>query len=122
MSDIWTATITRVGDDAPDMFEAGCYILFGEPVPDALADVSIVHDGSGKPADVKPGDTFWIGDTSFEVAEVGERANANLSELGHVVVYANNDEQKLLPGAIKASGLAEPTPIAGQTLRFSRGE
>ena len=41
------------------------------------------------------------------MAEVGERANANLAELGHVVVYANQPDQKLLPGAVKAAGAPE---------------
>ena len=72
MTDIWSATVTRIGDDAPEMFDAGCYILFGEPVPDALADVSIVHDGAGQAAEVRPGDDFWIGEDRFTVAEVGD--------------------------------------------------
>lgn len=122
MTDIWSATVTRIGDDAPEMFDAGCYILFGEPVPDALADVSIVHDGAGQAAEVRPGDDFWIGEDRFTVAEVGERANANLAELGHVVVYANQPDQKLLPGAVKAAGDGVPMPLPGLTLRFTRGE
>lgn len=122
MTQIWSATVTRIGDDAPEMFDAGCFILFGEPVPDALADVSLVHDGAGQPADVRAGDTFWLGEDGFAVEEVGERANANLAELGHVVVYVNQSDQKLLPGAVKATGDGVPMPLPGQTVRFTRGE
>ena len=43
MSTLWSADITAIGPDASDMIDGGVVILFGEPVPEALAEVSIVH-------------------------------------------------------------------------------
>lgn len=102
---LWRAHITRIGPEAPTMFASGVFILFGEPVPDALAEVSIVHDGSGPPnRELRPGDTITVGSATVTIDRVGERANANLAELGHVVVYVDAGDQQLLPGAVHASG------------------
>lgn len=117
MTTIWSTTVTRIGGDAGDMIEAGLYILFGEPVPDALADVSVVHDNASEIArEVKAGDTFVIGDLRYTVDEIGERANANLSELGHIVLYVNQPDQELLPGAVKASGPDAAAPAVGSAI------
>lgn len=116
---LWNATVMSIGDDAPLMFESGAYILFGHPVPEALADVSIVHEGSTPPArEIAPGDTFRLGAASVRIDEVGERAHQNLTDLGHVVIYVDMPEQNLLPGAIKASGGPLPEPAAGDRLEF----
>lgn len=117
----WSSTVTGVGADSPEMFDAGVYILFGEPVPAALADISIVHSGSQGTANVEAGDTLWIGDVAVTIDEVGHRANQSLAELGHSVVYINVPQQKLLPGAMKATGDQRPVPRVGDRLAFARG-
>ena len=118
-STIWSATLTRVGDDASMMLEGGVIILFGEPVPDALADISLVHAGAeGLTREIRPGDQFQLGSEVFTIDEVGERAQENLAELGHAVVYINQPGQNLLPGAVKATGGAIPVPAVGDTVAF----
>jgi len=120
--EIWSSTVTQIGADAQEMFDGGVYILFGEPVPAALADISVVHAGATSPAsDVAPGDHFLLGQADLVLDEVGAIANKNLVELGHVVVYLNMPQQKLLPGAIKASGSTTPSPQVGDRLAFVRG-
>lgn len=117
MTTIWSTTVSRIGPDAGDMIEAGLYILFGEPVPDALADVSVVHSDATEIArSVQAGDTFVIGDLRYVVDEIGDRANANLAELGHIVLYINQPDQDLLPGAVKATGPDAAAPAVGSTI------
>src|SRR5690625_5716608 len=102
---VWHATVTRIGPDTPALLESGVLILFGEPVPDALAEVSVVHDGTTPPArELRVGDTITVGGAAVTIELVGERATANLTELGHVVVYLDAGDQQLLPGAVHASG------------------
>ena len=48
--------------------------------------------------------------------EVGDLANLNLTDLGHIVVYVNSPEQALLPGAVKASGPSRPQPTVGSPI------
>lgn len=119
MNDIlWTTTITRIGDDAKDMFDAGVLILFGEPVPPALADVSVVHTPQAPPArEIRVGDVWEVAGREYPVEEVGEKATENLRELGHVVLYLNTVDQKLLPGAVHVRGEAA-IPAVGQTIRL----
>ncbi len=120
MSDaLWTSQVVNVGRDAGEMLEAGVLILFADPCPDALAEVSVVHSGAKAPTGpIEVGDQFRIGDQGYTVDEVGQRVQTNLHELGHVVIYVNQPEQELLPGAIKATGPALSRPPIGSVLGF----
>lgn len=117
---VWQSTVVHVGPDAAEMFEAGVYILFGQPVPDALAEVSLVHSG---PEDafqpVQAGDEFWIGDSHATITEVGSLANANFEQLGHFVVYLNVGAADVLPGAVKAEGMLA-VPQVGDRVAIRR--
>lgn len=121
MTNLWSATVTQIGEEAAEIFETGVYILFGEPVPPALAEVSITHTGAETISrDLRAGDTFSIDDSEVTITAVGELATQNLKEIGHIVIYVNIDDQKLLPGAVHASGTLN-APKAGSVLRFSEG-
>lgn len=121
-NELWSATVDRIGEFTAEMFDGGCYILFGEPLPDALAEVSLVHKTREAPSrPIQAGDTLELGGVVLTLDEVGELANLNLTDLGHVVVYVNSPEQELLPGAVKASGPERPHPTPGSRIHF-RGE
>lgn len=117
---LWSATVDRIGEFTAEMFEGGCYILFGEPLPDALAEVSLVHKTRQAPSrPIRAGDTLELGGVALALDEVGELANLNLTDLGHIVVYVNSPEQELLPGAIKATGTSRPHPAVGSPIVFT---
>ncbi|HOQ54401.1 MAG TPA: PTS glucitol/sorbitol transporter subunit IIA [Micropruina sp.] len=121
-NELWSATIDRIGEFTAEMFDGGVFILFGDPVPDALGEVSIVHHTRQAAArDIRAGDTIELGGVVLTLDEVGERANLNLTDLGHAVIYVNSPEQPLLPGAIKVSGEARPHPTTGSAIVI-RGE
>jgi PTS system glucitol/sorbitol-specific IIA component len=113
MMSYYRTTIVSVGPEAGDMLAGGVLILFAEPLPEALADVSVVH----RPEQREPGFTISVGDAvsiagrELAVTAVGDIATKNLDELGHVVLYVDQRDQKLLPGAVHATGdLPEPRP------------
>lgn len=117
---LWSSTITRVGIDAVEIVRSGVLILFGEPVPEALADVSVVHDrATGLSRPLRAGDQFSFAGHTYVLDEVGGRASDNLTELGHVVIYIDQPDQSLLPGAIKASGPTPVIPEPGSQISFS---
>ena len=119
MSTLWSADVTAIGPDAGDMIDGGVVILFGEPVPEALAEVSVVNRTTTPLArDITAGDLFRIAGQDYTVDAIGERACANLTELGHVVIYVNQPEQELLPGAVLASGPELTIPAVGSTVEF----
>jgi glucitol/sorbitol PTS system EIIA component len=118
----YRSTVVEVGPEAKDMIDAGVVILFGEPLPEALAEVSVVHRPSqtlqGHPIDV--GDTVVIGGRELTITAVGDLAARNLDDLGHVVLYVNQPDQKLLPGAVHATGEL-PTIERDQVIEFRAG-
>ena len=117
---VWESTVARIGKDAAELFEAGVFILFAEPVPDALAEVSLVHRGpAGEFVPIQVGDELCIGDTCVVIEEVGSRANENFQLLGHIVLYLNVGDNEILPGAVKASGPA-PVPAEGDAVVVRR--
>jgi glucitol/sorbitol PTS system EIIA component len=117
---VWESTVTRIGQDATELFEAGVFILFAEPVPDALAEVSLVHSGpAGEFAPIEAGDELVIGETILVIEEVGSRANENFRVLGHIVVYLNVGDNEILPGAVKATG-SVPVPTEGDAVVVRR--
>ena len=42
--------------------------------------------------------------TELRIDAVGDLATKNLDDLGHIVLYVNQPDQKLLPGAVLATG------------------
>ena len=119
MSKLWTAQVSQIGADAGEMIEAGVLILFGDPVPEALTEVSIVHTSATELVrPIAAGDRFRIGGREYRIVEIGGRACDNLTELGHVVIYVNQPAQELLPGAIKATGPELVSPAAGDEIEF----
>jgi len=115
----YRTTVVEIGPEAGEMIEAGVLILFGEPLPEALAEVSIVH----RPSQTLSGHAVSVGDvvsfagTDLRIDAVGELATRNLDDLGHVVLYINQPNQKLLPGAVLASGDI-PDLKAGDVIEF----
>lgn len=118
---LWQARVTSVGAGVAEFVDAGVLVLFGEPVPDALAEVSVVHaDATGSP-ELRAGDELWVGSSCARIAEVGAMANANFSELGHIVIYYDAGGTELLPGAVRASG-SVALPSVGDVVALRRGE
>lgn len=108
-STLWNAVVLRIGKGAQDMLDTGVIVLFGEPVPDALSDICVVHNRGGRSPltpqrELLPGDVLNFAGTRYTIDEVGEAATSNLSDLGHVALYFNSPDQSLLAGAIKCPG------------------
>lgn len=115
----YRSTVVDIGEEAHEMAAAGVVILFGEPLPDALAEVSVVHRPTQtlQGTAIGVGDTVLIGGQELTITAVGDLAAKNLDELGHVVLYVNQPDQKLLPGAVLATG-ALPVIQRDQPIEF----
>jgi PTS system glucitol/sorbitol-specific IIA component len=102
----YRTTVLKVGPEAADMAAGGVLILFAEPVPPALAEMSIIHQPTQtlQGHKIAVGDIVSVGKHELRIAAVGEIAANNLDELGHVVLYVDQPNQNLLPGAVHATG------------------
>ena len=115
------SSVLRLGDEAELMIDGGVFILFAEPVPDELAEVSVIHQPSQSLSDeVRAGDVFVLGEDTAEITAAGDRAAENLRTLGHIVVYLNpGADQQVLPGAIHVAGRLT-APSAGDPIELRR--
>ncbi len=112
--------VLTVGPEAADMVADGVLILFAEPVPEALAEVSVIHEPSQPlSGPIQPGDKAVVGGAELSITSVGEIAAKNLETLGHVVLYVNQPDQSLLPGAVHAAGTL-PLPEPDQLIELHR--
>jgi len=124
MPTYYTSTVRSIGEEAEMMIEEGVLILFGTPCPEALAEVSVVHEGGHLDEGVAPapGDVIRLGGAELEIAAVGEIAGQNLRELGHIVLYqVKPDGPGLLPGAVHVHG-ALAAPAVGSVIEFATAE
>lgn len=123
-SPYFRTVVRSLGEQAPMMAAEGVLILFGEPCPEALAEVSVVHGewSMAEGRDPRPGDRIRIGERELPLHAVGEIAGKNLRELGHIVLYRFlEDGPGLLPGAIHVNGDL-PIPEPGDAIELLAGE
>lgn len=98
------SVVVSVGPEVAEFVATHLVILFGEGVPEELADVSVVHHARFVDRDLilVPGSTIVFGESLFVIDEVGCDAENNLRELGHVVLVEGNEP--ILPGQVRVSG------------------
>jgi glucitol/sorbitol PTS system EIIA component len=83
------STVVAIGEHVEEFRQAGILVFFQAGAPDELAEFSILHEASINLATVAPGDTLRMGAALYDVLAVGDVANENLANLGHLVVKAN---------------------------------
>jgi PTS system glucitol/sorbitol-specific IIA component len=96
----YKATVTEIGPLVKEFTEAGILVFFGDDAPPELREFSIIHDGKDLVADISPTDTIIIDDELYLVMAVGDIANKNLSNLGHLIMKFNGSEKAQLPGDV----------------------
>ena len=113
----YQAQITQIGPLVDEFVSAGVLVLFGESAPEELKEFSIIHDGKQLVQNVEPGDWFCIEDEKFHILAVGEVANTNLGNLGHLILKFNGMETPEMPGDVCVE--ARPLPSIQTGMRFS---
>ena len=121
----YQGVIQSIGSMVPEFLPHGILIFFGETAPEELRDTALVHNGTQLVSELAAGDYLKFSppsDTeqpqSYRVTAVGERANANLAKLGHVVIHFDGATKAKLPGAISAEPMLEVLPTIGTIFEF----
>jgi PTS system glucitol/sorbitol-specific IIA component len=112
----YETTVTAVGEQVAEFIDHGILIWFAEGAPEELHFFSVLHRPTNTTGGVRPGDTVRIDDRAFRVTAVGEVANDNMVNLGHMDLKANGDTEPPLPGDICLEKLPLPEPRPGTTL------
>lgn len=114
------AKITDIGEMVPAFEEEKLVILFGQMVTEALQPICIVHETETYEENpFKVGGQITIGQNTYEIEKLGELANKNFEELGHVSIYFRDEETEVLPGAIVAKPAVFPTFAVGSEIIIS---
>ncbi len=118
----YETTVTAVGPMAVEFAAEGILVFFGTDAPEELHEFAILHEHTPNEEDVAPGDTLEIGGVEFAVTGVGDVANDNLRNLGHLVVKFNGLAETELPGEVSVTPGDAPTIEPGTHIRIIAGE
>ena len=100
MSIKFQAEVTEIGPLVTEFIDAGILVFFAEGAPPELVEFSIIHNGKSLESDLVPGDEITIDDESFKILAVGEVANENFRNLGHLIMKFNGKIKVELPGDV----------------------
>lgn len=121
----YQGVIQSIGSLVPEFLPHGILIFFGETAPEELQDTALVHNGTQLVSELVAGDYLKFSppstteqSRSYRLTAVGESANGNLAELGHVVVHFDGATTAKLPGAISVEPALEALPTVGTTFEF----
>lgn len=112
----YQATFTQIGPMVSEFVDAGILVLFGANAPEELAEFAIIHDGKELAEPVAPGDRIEIDKNIFKVLAVGEVANTNLANLGHLVLKFNGQNVVEMPGDVCLESKSLPQVNVGMVL------
>lgn len=100
--------VVAIGSGVEEFRVARILVFFGSGAPEELAEFSILHEPSVNLATVAPGDSVRLGAETFDVLAVGDVANQNLANLGHLVLKANGLTEPEMLGDVCVE--AKPLP------------
>ncbi len=112
----YATEVTAVGEQVGEFVAQGLLIWFAEGAPEELHFFSVLHRPTVTTGGVRPGDRLRIDDQTFRVTAVGEVANDNMVNLGHMDLKANGATEAPLPGDICLEELPLPEPRPGTEL------
>lgn len=116
---LYDTEVTAVGEQAGTFFAEGIVVLFGEEAPEELAEYAVLHRPTVRDGGLRPGAVITIGAERLEVLAVGDVANDNLVNLGHLVLKRNGEHTAALPGDVCCNRGPIPAIRPGDRLRVT---
>jgi PTS system glucitol/sorbitol-specific IIA component len=113
---VYETKVVDMGAEA-EMFQAeNMMILFGEEVPEDLANYAYIIHVNPIDGEIKEGMTLTVADEAYTITAVGNVVNKNLGDLGHITLNFNGAEEAELPGTLYLEEKALPNVEVGTTL------
>ena len=97
---MYQVTIKGKGAMVDAFREEGIFVTFGDNAPDTLKDFCYSIDVNPVDGEVTPGCKLVIDGKEFKIVKVGEVANENLKNLGHVTYNFGGEDAECLPVSI----------------------
>ena len=113
--------VLSIGPLVDSFIEAGFLVFFGQDAPEELLEFSIIHDSTELVEPLEPGDCVCIGEERYKILAVGEVANTNLANLGHLILKFNGEETAQLPGDVNVEEKPIPAIDVGMEIKVEKG-
>jgi PTS system glucitol/sorbitol-specific IIA component len=118
----YQGTVTAIGPYVGEFIDHKILVLFGEEAPEELAEFAILHDGKELKEELVVGDRVFLDDFQYQVLAVGEVANNNLKNLGHLILKFNGEHEPEMPGDVCVENKPLPEIEPGLKIRIEAGE
>jgi PTS system glucitol/sorbitol-specific IIA component len=112
------STVVGIGDSVEEFRAARVLVFFNAGAPDELAEFSVLHEATVNLANVASGDSLRLGAETFDVLAVGEVANQNLANLGHLVVKADGRTEPEMLGDVCVEARDLPRLAVGDEIEI----
>lgn len=113
----YETVVTEVGEHVGEFLAEGVLVLFGEDAPEELREYSVIHRPADADGGVEVGDQVVVAGDGMTVLAVGDVANDNLRNLGHLVLKRNGATEPALPGDVCCDTGPIPQPEPGHVIR-----
>lgn len=113
--EIYRTQITKIGSEANNALQIGTMILFKQNLNTELEVYCFSHLPNTLKTLLKVGDILHLSDEQYPITAIGEVANQNLKELGHITLHFDGSLEASLPGNIHLRGKV-PDQVAINTL------
>lgn len=115
---IYEICVTAIGPLIAEFTEAGIWVFFHDGAPDELLEFALLHQARAPQEPIAAGQVIEIDGQCYTITGVGDVANTNIRELGHLVLKANGAVEPELPGEICIEARPLPQPFVGTTVRI----
>ena len=118
MRTIYQTTITFIGQSARDALEDNMLITFREGAPADIQDFCFIHCHGALNGTLEPGISFELNGQHYDVTAVGDVAQQNLQELGHITLRFDGSAEAEFPGSVHVKGTTPDDIPLGSILKF----
>lgn len=103
----YSTHVVEVGPDAPAFLEEKMAITFSGEAPEALRSYCFLIKDAELTAPLELGMPVQIGEQGWTITAIGDLAEKNLRDLGHVTLVFDGEDEPRMPGAIHLGGVDE---------------
>lgn len=114
---LYEIEVTAIGPLVCEFTAYGIWVLFHEQAPVEVAEFALLHRATPPQSVLTVGQILEIGTERYTIKAVGEVANINLRQLGHLVIKANGLSEPELPGDVCIESRPLPEPSVGLRIR-----
>ena len=115
---LYSSKIVRLGEQSGLFLAEGIVVFFGDNAPEELQDVAVVHKLNPVNGEIVVGTTIELSGETLKVTAIGEVANENFKNLGHLVLKLDSAEEAALPGDVSCSYSKIPEIVLGDTINI----